>query len=107
MSDPLKQIALDFAIKSGCGSKAEDIVAAATKFHGFLDDAPDFSTADGWLIQIEPGDHPAVTSEPWEMLVPYASDKIRPSGDGEFHVCIGLISKSLFCLYTPDGQWGV
>lgn len=36
MSDPLKQVALDLAIKSGCGATAADIVEAARKFHAFL-----------------------------------------------------------------------
>lgn len=71
-----------------------------------VEDASVTPTAEGWLIEIQPGQHPSVTTEPWSKFVPYTSDRIRPSGDHHFHVCVGAKTKVMFCLYVPEGQWG-
>lgn len=58
------------------------------------------ATATGWRVQIAPGDH-ILSHTPIDVVVPYGDKKIRDSQDGEFHVCIGPYTNTLFCLYVP------
>lgn len=58
------------------------------------------TTPEGWLLSVEPGDHPFVKS-PRTYLVPYGARKERVSGDTEFHACISRHSNHLYCLYVP------
>ena len=58
------------------------------------------ATPTGWRIQINPGDH-VLSNRPVDMIVPYDSPRIRPSLDGDYHVCISPMMNSLYCVYVP------
>lgn len=57
-------------------------------------------TPDGWLVDIQPGEHPLV-SHRLTQIVPYDDRKARVSQDQDFHACVGKHTQSLFCIYTP------
>lgn len=51
---------------------------------------------DGWIVTLEPGDHPIVQSRVVHV-VPYAD--MRPSQDGDFHACILHDKGAMRCFY--------
>lgn len=65
------------------------------------------ATPGGWLIEIKPGDHPAAAFRAWSGVVPHNDPRIKPSGDADFHICIGLHSLDLLCLYTSHSGAGM
>ena len=56
-------------------------------------------TAEGWRIQLKPGDHHFFEGG-LDMIVPYGDRRLRESQDTEFHICLGRTGR-LFCLYIP------
>lgn len=66
-------------------------------------------TRDGYLVSLAPGEHKNAP-EGFSALVPYRNEdgtlnnRIRISGDSEFHVCIAPYPKPrLLCLYAKPG----
>lgn len=59
------------------------------------------ATAEGWLVYLEAGQHPMLGTKPVREVVPYASGKVRQSGDMDFHVCLSPGAVTLRCLYVP------
>ena len=60
-------------------------------------------TPDGYLVSLLPGQHPMVTKEPFSILIPYNSIKIKNSPDGLHHICISRTGH-LFCFFAgPRG----
>ena len=66
-------------------------------------------TPNGYLIVIEKGQHPNLTSKQ-TFLVPFDAKQVRPSPDGFYHVCVGsdkwpdgsiTLAPNLYCLYVP------
>ena len=57
------------------------------------------ATADGWLVEVRPGEHLYAT-RPIQKLIPYDSTKVRPSQDSDFHLCLGK-SGAIYCIYVP------
>lgn len=53
----------------------------------------------GYAVALDPGQHPMVTV-PLRVVVPYAEAK--PSGDGDYHICV-FPADTLRCLYVPPG----
>ena len=63
--------------------------------------------ADGWHVRLRPGDHPMVTRDVVDVIVPYR--EALPSQDGAFHACVrdqsspsNVMSDPIICLYIPD-----
>lgn len=64
-------------------------------------------------IRLAKGEHPMVTLRDVEYKIPYSSDKIQESPDGEYHVCKSrqfvkpdgsIEDGTLYCVYlTPKG----
>ena len=59
------------------------------------------ATARGWLVELQPGDHPFANRK-MIFVVPYGSDKVKHSPDGNYHACISPGAEILFCLYVPE-----
>lgn len=62
------------------------------------------ATPEGSRVHIEPGEHPMVTGEALDWVVPY-DGAVLQSGDGQFHVCVGY-ARNVICLYVPQGEPG-
>lgn len=60
------------------------------------------ASPSGYLVEIPAGGHPFVSGQPLSVLIPYSDPRVRPSGDGEKHACIGP-SRHVFCIYVPPG----
>jgi hypothetical protein len=65
-------------------------------------------TADGWLVVLEPGDHPLITRR-IEEVIPYDAKGLLRSRDENFHACIRHDNANVWdqlgavrCLYVPD-----
>ena len=68
---------------------------------------------DGYHIEVGPGDHQFVT-RPTLFIVAYNDRKVKPSPDGEFHLCIsreyrgtsGDVTPSrLICFFAPPPSY--
>lgn len=59
----------------------------------------------GYQIIIAPGSHPMVElhESAVVLFIPHGDPKIRVSGDGLKHACVGRITKTVFCVYVPTG----
>lgn len=58
---------------------------------------------NGYLIQLNPGDHPMIKTT-MQYFVPFNSDKIKESQDTRFHACITLYEpENMRCFYIPPG----
>lgn len=55
----------------------------------------------GWHVRLSPGDHPMVARE-IDAIIPYDSKAVHRSQDSDFHVCVGAIANTLYCIYVPD-----
>ena len=58
------------------------------------------ATDKGYLITLEPGDHPLVKAS-LTFLIEYDAIKLRRSMDGDYHVCLGANSMAVYCVYEP------
>ena len=56
--------------------------------------------ADGWHVDLPAGIHPR--GFPVRQVFPYRDEKLRRSGDGQFHLCVRPNGQVL-CLYVPPG----
>ena len=56
----------------------------------------------GWSVLIMPGEHPMVPSDgaPVSAHIRHGDDRIRMSGDGEKHACVGF-TRRVLCVYLP------
>lgn len=60
----------------------------------------------GFYVTLEAGQHPMVKKH-WERFIPYGL--MKPSGDGEFHICIRgdnpayIAPSEPICFYVPTG----
>jgi hypothetical protein len=64
-------------------------------------------TPEGWIVELQPGDHPMVITHAIRELVPFAKERI--SQDGDFHACVrteAAVMDRVICLYVPDGRFG-
>lgn len=62
-------------------------------------------TPKGYAVSIRPGTHPMwkmTRADVLRVVYPYRSPKVRPSKDGEWHVCINGAGDPL-CLYVIGG----
>lgn len=62
-------------------------------------------TPAGYRVTINPGSHPMWPADkpaPLSILYEYRSDKIKPTRDGAWHVCINAAGDPL-CLYVTGG----
>jgi len=66
-------------------------------------------SAEGATITLNKGEHPMLIA-PFTAFVPWGSDKLKNSQDGEWHVCIGTQWKArdgrvfdgqVYCVYQP------
>ena len=70
------------------------------------------ATPEGWLVTVEPSDHPFIKARTTRLYryidsLPGAQTidgvpEARPSGDTEFHLCVGPNTGALLCLYVPE-----
>jgi hypothetical protein len=71
------------------------------------------ATDDGWLIQLQPGEHPMITegTGPFSFVAPYMESgqtksygMTRRSKDEQFHACIlhWMAEPSPRCFYRPE-----
>jgi hypothetical protein len=68
-------------------------------------DAAIRETQGGYSILIRPGEHrkvPATAMAALERILRHGDPRIRPSGDGRKHACIGP-AEALYCIYVPPG----
>jgi hypothetical protein len=68
-------------------------------------DAAIRETPGGYAILIQPGEHrmvPRTATAPVERVLRHGDPRIRPSGDGRKHACVGQ-AESLYCIYVPPG----
>lgn len=59
------------------------------------------ATVMGWLVEVDVGDHP-LAKKHQTLVIPYDDPRIRRSLDQDFHVCLGLLSNRIYCVYVPD-----
>lgn len=59
------------------------------------------STPDGYVVTIQPGEHPMVRDHEVTHTIPYGAPAVRPSGDAEFHICLFPTAETVRCFYTP------
>jgi hypothetical protein len=52
----------------------------------------------GYIVTLNPGDHRKVT-EPQSFTIP--QDKVRPSNDGRFYICLYPTQKDARCFFAP------
>jgi hypothetical protein len=64
-------------------------------------------TTGGWIITLQPGDHPMVTTHTVNEFIPFS--KGRTSEDGDYHACVRAEAPSqvtpperIICLYVPN-----
>jgi hypothetical protein len=64
-------------------------------------------TKGGRIIELAPGDHPMVTTHPFQEFIPFS--KGRTSQDGDYHACVRAETPSqvtpperIICLYVPN-----
>ena len=57
---------------------------------------------EGFTVTIPAGAHPFVKDQALSFSMPHRSDRVRPSGDAEYHACINPWRVPL-CLYVPPG----
>lgn len=68
-------------------------------------------TREGWVVTLQPGQHPMVTRGRVTAIVP--ADEARPSQDADFHACVrdqsspsAVMAEPIICLYIPMGAEG-
>jgi len=59
-------------------------------------------TREGYVITLKVGDHPVLKRDRVYRL-PFDSRTLKESRDGNFHLCIGIRTNNLLCLYEPTG----
>jgi hypothetical protein len=60
-------------------------------------------TPDGLVFTVPKGRHPATMDAPLTVRVPHNDRAIKPSGDGDWHLCIHPELKTFYCAYQPPG----
>lgn len=63
--------------------------------------APPRVTPAGLVFAIRRGAHPAVRERDITILVEASDLRIHPSGDGAWHLCLGVHDQRLICVYRP------
>jgi len=57
-------------------------------------------TAEGYLVEIGPGEHPMLHGEVVFSTIPFNSPMVRKSQDGDYHACL-TAARSIRCFYVP------
>lgn len=58
-------------------------------------------TAEGYLLQLGPGDHPLVGDRFIEKLFPFDDPRVRQSQDEYYHACVAAQTDWVYCIYVP------
>ena len=59
---------------------------------------------NGWVVTLKRGQHPMVHSPEVRHVIPYKPTgvtRIKPSGDGKFHLCLWPTEADVRCFYVP------
>lgn len=57
----------------------------------------------GWSVAVPPGAHPLVPPGSPSVTATILHSATRPSGDGEFHLCLSPVDRRVLCFYVPPG----
>jgi hypothetical protein len=59
---------------------------------------------EGWIVTLCKGEHPMVHSPQVRHVIPYKPTgvtRVKPSGDGKFHLCLFPTERDVRCFYVP------
>jgi len=58
-------------------------------------------TPGQYTVTLMPGDHPMV-DQPMQFTFSTSDQRVKPSEDWGYHICISQYTKRLLCFYKPD-----
>lgn len=60
-------------------------------------------TRAGYVVTVPPGSHPQVGPDAHTLTVTIPYDGVKPSQDGDYHLCLSASDKRVLCFYAPPG----